>query len=33
MHGKSVQAALDFFKHILKLAKTLNYYLPIVVLA
>ena len=25
MHGYSMQAVLDFFKHVLKLAKILNY--------
>ena len=33
MHGYSVQAVLDFFKHVLKHAKILNHYLPLVVFA
>ena len=33
MHGYTIQAVLDFFKHVLKLAKILNYYLPTVVFA
>ena len=31
MHGYSVQTVLDFFNHVLKLAKILIYDLPVVV--